>query len=424
MSKAPHVFISYSHDSEQLKQLVLGLANRLRDEGVDAWIDQYLPDGPQEGWPRWMAAQIEQADFVLLVCTETYNCRVSMDEEPGKGLGAIWESHLVFQHLYSARTVNPKFIPVLPPGGQVAHIPAVLGGVQRYSPFSDDEYRDLYRRVTGQPALRVPTLGKIVHMPPVPAAALPASPAAAKPDQDPQHAPTPAAPVRCINSRLGLIATEEGIVYIPVRESHWDGREATMLFEPDEAADGSFLDTLRNRHRIKLAYRNNAAVCSAQTVRQQSKDGTDQWQITFHLEKTDFQPSMEFQMGGLTPDQAAVLRAERLLLNQHLPAAETRDPDAIMREIMLKGQEAELEIGRSPFPGLFQSFGNRPQLFTDIAWIMAMLQLKLSGTVEQVSTLELTLLGSSLNVNFTGRRRKVYSNVPAAEIKITGICQF
>ena len=36
MSTAPRVFISYSHDSEEFKQSVLNLSNKLRENGVDA----------------------------------------------------------------------------------------------------------------------------------------------------------------------------------------------------------------------------------------------------------------------------------------------------------------------------------------------------------------------------------------------------
>ena len=34
------VFISYSHDSLEHQQRVLALANQLREDGVEAWIDQ------------------------------------------------------------------------------------------------------------------------------------------------------------------------------------------------------------------------------------------------------------------------------------------------------------------------------------------------------------------------------------------------
>jgi hypothetical protein len=39
--KIPKVFISYSHDSQEHKKWVLDLATRLRNNGVDAIIDQW-----------------------------------------------------------------------------------------------------------------------------------------------------------------------------------------------------------------------------------------------------------------------------------------------------------------------------------------------------------------------------------------------
>jgi len=79
------VFISYSHDSPEHRQRVLALANQLRRDGVEAWIDQYIQD-PDEGWIRWMRSQVRQASRVLLVFTEVYQRRFEGDEEEGKGL--------------------------------------------------------------------------------------------------------------------------------------------------------------------------------------------------------------------------------------------------------------------------------------------------------------------------------------------------
>jgi selenocysteine lyase/cysteine desulfurase len=59
----PKVFISYSHDSPEHEDRVLGLANRLREDGIDAEIDQYEISPPQ-GWPSWYEQQIKSADFV------------------------------------------------------------------------------------------------------------------------------------------------------------------------------------------------------------------------------------------------------------------------------------------------------------------------------------------------------------------------
>jgi hypothetical protein len=80
----PKVLISYSQDSPEHKQRVLELADRLRADGIDWMIDQYVLV-PEEGWPLWMERQIEDSDFVLMVCTETYFRRVMDKEEPGKG---------------------------------------------------------------------------------------------------------------------------------------------------------------------------------------------------------------------------------------------------------------------------------------------------------------------------------------------------
>jgi hypothetical protein len=67
--KAPRVFISYSHDSLQHETKVLELADRLRNDGVDANLDQYEPL-PADGWPMWMDKEIRSADFVLVISTE------------------------------------------------------------------------------------------------------------------------------------------------------------------------------------------------------------------------------------------------------------------------------------------------------------------------------------------------------------------
>ena len=108
----PKVFISYSHDTPAHADRVLSLSNQLRSDGIDCLLDQYEPV-PSEGWPRWMDKQIQNADFVFMICTETYYKRVMGEEEPGVGRGIRWEGNLIYNHLYQNDTVNTKFIPVL-----------------------------------------------------------------------------------------------------------------------------------------------------------------------------------------------------------------------------------------------------------------------------------------------------------------------
>ena len=44
--------------------------------GIDVILDRYVHPAPEEGWPRWMDRNLDEAQFVLMVCTETYRRRV------------------------------------------------------------------------------------------------------------------------------------------------------------------------------------------------------------------------------------------------------------------------------------------------------------------------------------------------------------
>src|SRR5512133_984658 len=164
MGAPPKVFISYSHDTVEHQERVLGLADRLRADGINAEIDQYNT-APPEGWPLWCERQIKAADIVLMVCTETYHCRVSGDEEQGKGLGVVWEAQIIRQLLYDAGAISDKFVPVLFSDASPEQIPTPIRGGTRYVVDTEDGYEDLYRRLTGQPRLLRPALGTIRPLP-------------------------------------------------------------------------------------------------------------------------------------------------------------------------------------------------------------------------------------------------------------------
>src|SRR5512133_936159 len=121
----PRVFISYSHDTVEHQERVLDLADRLRADGIDAEVDQYNA-APPEGWPLWCEQQIETADFVLMVCTENYHRRVKGDEQPGTGLGVVWEAGIIRQLLYDAGGLSDKFVPVLFSDGRVEYVPTLI----------------------------------------------------------------------------------------------------------------------------------------------------------------------------------------------------------------------------------------------------------------------------------------------------------
>jgi hypothetical protein len=128
----PRVFISYSHDSTEHAEGVLALAQRLREDGVDAWIDQYENGTPEEGWPRWMLNRLDWAEMVLLVCTETYYRRFRGQDEPDKGKGADWEGQLITLDLYDAKSRTVNFVPILFSDQCKQFIPEPLRGVTHY----------------------------------------------------------------------------------------------------------------------------------------------------------------------------------------------------------------------------------------------------------------------------------------------------
>ena len=147
---ATRVFLSYSHDSPEHRRRVLALAERLRADGIDAMVDQYLePAGPPEGWPRWTETQLRTADFVLAVCSPTYRKRVEGDVNPSEGHGVAWEGRLIYQHIYNAASENRKFIPLLLGESTPDDIPLPLQGVSSYRPEEDEGYRSLHRTLTG-----------------------------------------------------------------------------------------------------------------------------------------------------------------------------------------------------------------------------------------------------------------------------------
>lgn len=177
----PTALISYSHDSDEHEERVLALANRLRADGIDCELDQYIPGGaPPEGWPRWMEARIEESDFVLMVCTPTYARRVLRQEAADRGRGVVWEATLLYNLLYHDDAFKAKAVPILMGEGTVRDIPL---------PFRDsfcdlrvpEGYAQLLQRLYRRPRAQKPTLGDAAPTPPPRPANLAAPPAGESP---------------------------------------------------------------------------------------------------------------------------------------------------------------------------------------------------------------------------------------------------
>lgn len=156
----PRVFISYTHDSPDHKQRVLKLSERLRVDGIDSSIDQY-ESSPREGWPLWMIKNIEDADFILVVCTEIYQRRVLGNEAKGKGLGARWEGKLIIQRLYEAAE-NSRVVPIVFSDQDTKYIPVFLRDSTYFDVATAEGYELLIHHLNRQLDFQKSKLGSPV----------------------------------------------------------------------------------------------------------------------------------------------------------------------------------------------------------------------------------------------------------------------
>lgn len=151
----PRVFVSYSWDNEDHRSWVRSFATRLREDGVDAKLDQW---NVRLGDPltQFMEASIRDNDFVLIICTPGYR-----DRSNGRIGGVGYEGDIMTAEVYT-RGNHRKFISVLRMGDWNSAPPSWLSGKRgvdlRGESYSEGEYRILVQELYGLTP-RSPALG-------------------------------------------------------------------------------------------------------------------------------------------------------------------------------------------------------------------------------------------------------------------------
>jgi len=148
----PKVFISYSHDSLEHKKWVNELGTRLRNNGIDAILDQWELQ-PGDDLPHFMETHLANADRILMICTETY----VMKANRGQG-GVGYEKMIITSNLLENIDAN-KVIPIIRQN-ETYSIPTFLK-TKLYINFSknaDYEYNfdELIRTIHQSPILQKP----------------------------------------------------------------------------------------------------------------------------------------------------------------------------------------------------------------------------------------------------------------------------
>ena len=157
MADNPKVFIAYSHDSPDHKRWVSELAAELRNNGVDAILDQW-DLGPGDDVTLFMEQGIKDSDRVLVVCTDTYVNKANS----GEG-GVGYERMIVTTQLVQNLGTN-KFIPIIRQASGQEKLPTCLG-TRFYIDFMndshfDEEFTKLLHELHEVPIIEKPPLGK------------------------------------------------------------------------------------------------------------------------------------------------------------------------------------------------------------------------------------------------------------------------
>lgn len=154
--KSPIVFISYSHDSSEHKQWVASLGIRLRQNGVDAVLDQW-DLFPGEDIPTFMEKKLSSCDYALLICTKRYVKKANA----GKG-GVGYEKMIVTSELIKNMKAS-KFIPIIRQSG-TREVPKFIE-TKLYIDFSNDDdfeivFDELLRTIYRSTISKKPPLGE------------------------------------------------------------------------------------------------------------------------------------------------------------------------------------------------------------------------------------------------------------------------
>jgi hypothetical protein len=151
------VFISYSWDSESLKEWVLHFATRLQEKGgvkviLDRW---HLRPGMDR--THFMESNIKASDFVLVVCTPDYAAKSN-----ARSGGVGYEAMIITAQL-AHQVLQSKFIPVLRAGkwgptSQPIWIDSKIGVNLSGDPYDENQYEDLLRELHQSP-VQPPPIG-------------------------------------------------------------------------------------------------------------------------------------------------------------------------------------------------------------------------------------------------------------------------
>ena len=156
IERAPRVFVSYSHDSQEHKEWVLTMATRLMANGVDMILDQWdLSLGSD--LPMFMESGLTEADRVLAICTGAYVAKANA------GQGGVGYEKMILTAQILRDIPAHRVIPIVR-GNEGPDLVPIFLSSRVYIDFRDDtnyeeRYAELIREIHGVKIRRRPPLG-------------------------------------------------------------------------------------------------------------------------------------------------------------------------------------------------------------------------------------------------------------------------
>jgi len=161
IAKPPKAFISYSWTSPEHEAWVIGLAERLMQDGVDIVLDKWDLKEGQDKY-AFMEKMVTDNDIskVLVVCDRLY-----ADKADGRQGSVGTETQIISKSVYD-RVDQEKFIPLITEYSEdgKAYVPTFFSA-RIYIDFSSEEklnenYEQLLRSIYNRPLYKKPPLGK------------------------------------------------------------------------------------------------------------------------------------------------------------------------------------------------------------------------------------------------------------------------
>lgn len=139
-----NVFISYSWDSEEHKQWVYNLAEKLSHEGFNVIIDvTHLKLGYHI--KLFMETAIKKSQWVLLIITNNYSHKASLR------IGGVgYEFNIINDELYKIIYNNNKFIPIVKQVETNKTLPDFLNGFTYLDMSNEFEYDSKYKELVNR----------------------------------------------------------------------------------------------------------------------------------------------------------------------------------------------------------------------------------------------------------------------------------